>query len=391
VLALEIPENRVPVAYGFLDSVSYTMARGWAVAEDGSAPLLVLIVDGKTAQIFRPNRPRPDLHNSYPGNLLGFEIPIAVQPDTEVAVLDALGNHLTGSPARPQPSREDKVTTKINKAMRVLEIGAGYNPLVPKAGGWNSFSLDHATREELIAKYQGHGIDTRLIEDVDFLWKDGPLESAIPSEQIGSFDACVASHLIEHIPDPIGFYNSLGYIIGQNGVISLAVPDKRFTFDFFRPFSTTSQMIQAHREVRTRHSKISAFDNCALLCRVGTNIVWSAGTDASPIEFMSHKLSDALSAYENHDQNDGSPYVDMHGWIYTPSSFELAILELNNLGFIDWTIDVSYPTVGCEFFVTLKRSQQRLSDDEVQQMRLDLNKRIVLELGEQATLLTKSL
>jgi SAM-dependent methyltransferase len=238
-------EDSGPVSAGYLDHVDGNVGRGWAVTKGGSSPLLVLRVDGRNVSTFRPNLSRPDLQNIYPGNALGFEIPVSVQPHSEVAVLDAFGNHLTGSPARPQLSREQKVTTRINKSMRVLEIGGGYSPLITKADGWNSFSLDHATRDQLVAKYAAHGRDTSRIEHVDFLWTGGPLESAIPPEQLGSFDACVASHLIEHIPDPISFYNSLARILDPNGVISLVVPDKRFIFDFFRPISTTSQLIES--------------------------------------------------------------------------------------------------------------------------------------------------
>jgi hypothetical protein len=135
---------------------------------------------------------------------------------------------------------------------------------------------------------------------------------------------------------------------------------------------------------------MSAFDDCALNCHLRGNITWDAGADASDVAFIRpNALGDAFAIYESHNEASTSDYVDMHGWVYTPSSFALIILELNAGGLIDWTIDIAYPTYGCEFFVTLKHSRDRRSSEEIQRMRFDLNKRIIFELREQAALLRR--
>ena len=40
----------------------------------------------------------------------------------------------------------------------------------------------------------------------------GSLDEAVPSELHGTFDACIASHVFEHIPDPIGLLGSLEFV-----------------------------------------------------------------------------------------------------------------------------------------------------------------------------------
>jgi hypothetical protein len=42
-------------------------------------------------------------------------------------------------------------------------------------------------------------------------------------------------------------------------------------------------------------------------------------------------------------------YVDLHAWRFTPSSFELLLLELAWLGILDWRAERITPSVGANF------------------------------------------
>jgi SAM-dependent methyltransferase len=289
---------------------------------------------------------------------------------------------------KPSVSGLEALLSPLHKSMRILEVGPGYRPMTPKREGWNSFTTDHGTREELIAKYSSSrfsssGLPVHLIEEVDFVWTAGPLEAAVPQELWGTFDACIASHLIEHIPNPLGFYNSMDKLIVKGGQLLLVVPDKRFTFDFFKPPSVTSEFVQAFFEKRTRHTKRTAFDIYVLNCKTSEAIAWRAGTNLRDINFaLKDGLSDGMAAYDKIDQSEDAPYVDYHGWVYTPSSFALAALETNALGLTPFNVDRSYPTEGCEFYVGLSRGA--VGAEDLAAERLRLNKQIIFELAEQA-------
>ena len=94
-----------------------------------------------------------------------------------------MGQHLNGSP-RDRSAKAgytgagEKLLSPLTKRDRILEIGPSFNPMVPKRDGWNSYSLDHATRDELVNKYGPHGQPVNQIEDADFLWRDGDLKKA---------------------------------------------------------------------------------------------------------------------------------------------------------------------------------------------------------------------
>ena len=106
-------------------------------------------------------------------------------------------------------------------------------------------------------------VDTSRIEEVDFVWASGPLDEAVPSELHGTYDAFIASHVFEHIPDPIGLLRSLERVLRPTGVVSLVVPDKRFCFDFFKPLSSVGELLDAHARGASRHSRKARFDHQA--------------------------------------------------------------------------------------------------------------------------------
>jgi hypothetical protein len=58
---------------------------------------------------------------------------------------------------------------------------------------------------------------------------------------------------------------------------------------------------------------------------------------------------------------------------FTPSSFDLLIIELNATGLINFQIDASFPSWGCEFYRTLINSEATITDMkalEVERLRL---------------------
>src|SRR5215469_676178 len=108
------------------------------------------------------------------------------------------------------PTRNEILLGPIDRSMQVIEVGPSFNPVAPKADGWNVRSIDHLPREALIEKYRAHaGVDVSRIENVDFVWTGGNLSSAVPETLHGSFDALIASHVIEHTPDLLAFLDSI--------------------------------------------------------------------------------------------------------------------------------------------------------------------------------------
>jgi glycosyltransferase involved in cell wall biosynthesis len=283
-------------------------------------------------------------------------------------------------------TRTDRLTHTFTKEMRLIEVGASYNPLIPRAAGWNTVIVDHADRAELLAKY--HDIPgfsaSDGVEEVDFIWRDGPLVDAIPANLHGTFDGLIASHVAEHLPDVIGFFLAASRLLKPSGMLVLALPDKRLCFDFFQPLTTTGDLLDARG--RTRHSPGTLFDASAYFAERGTAGAWSKGGQIEPFR-LPYTLDQARAML---GVNPDGAFVDAHAWRFTPASFQLLILELNLLRAIPWDIERLESADAVEFYVWLQQREVQLSADAVATRRLSLLRETVLETTEQVTQLEPS-
>lgn len=289
--------------------------------------------------------------------------------------------------------RRSQVLQKhITREMLGIEVGAFYNPTVAKADGWNVVVVDHDTKEGLLKAY-AHDVHVTAesIQEVDVVWSGGLLSDALVrgGKPTGQFDYIVASHVIEHFPDLLGTLIDFQAVLKPGGVIVLAVPDLRYCFDFFMPWSTTADILDAHREGRTRHTK-SAFYRMAAYSTTG---IVNRGL---PNEFVSASAVGLLSnvfhardRYVAHDAGPAAPYVDVHTWYFTPASFELVMLELNALKLLDFEIVTSERGPAGEFLLTLRKAEHAFSvaNETLSEQRLALLKQAAYELSHRAEML----
>jgi len=132
-------------------------------------------------------------------------------------------------------TREEIILSHIKRDGLGLEIGAGGAPVAPKKQGFRVHVLDHCDKKALIEKYRRHEVNIENIEEVDFVWDGRSYTELIGRRHI--YDWIIGSHVLEHTTDLIGFLNDCDSLLKKDGVLSLAVPDKRYCFDRFRPLS----------------------------------------------------------------------------------------------------------------------------------------------------------
>ena len=283
-------------------------------------------------------------------------------------------------------NRSEILLRSLSKSSKVIEIGPSYNPLAAKRDGWNVFTVDHDDRDGLVAKYAGNPtVDTSRIEDVDYVWRGGSMLDVVPTAEHGIFDAFIASHVIEHTTDVITFLKAAESLVRPDGVIILAVPDKRKCFDLFRPPSTTSSALLAYHERRTRHTAATHFDSAALIANKDSDAGWTIDDTRQP------RLASTLSGMAEHWKLGLRPdYVDAHNWIFVPASLQLMVLELSGLGYLDLRVEECMENPLTEFYSWLRRGKEQLSPDEMQTRRLDLLSRQTIELAEQTRQMPES-
>jgi hypothetical protein len=262
--------------------------------------------------------------------------------------------HATETPSSGVSPETDHTMDRVDKALalidpngRGLEIGPSHNPLAPKRNGYLVHVVDHLPTDELRVKMKNEGLSTDLIEEVDYVWAGGQLDTTIDRPQY--YDWIIASHVIEHLPDLVSFLISSEHLLQSSGILSLIIPDKRNCFDHFRPLSTTGQMLDAYLQKRDRPSPGGIFDHVSHAVQRGGDIAW---TEEDNREFRIVHGPEEIRAHYNRAVDLGE-YLDAHVWTFTPSSFRLLITDLRMLGLTQLSIVREFDTTGHEFHVSL--------------------------------------
>jgi len=259
--------------------------------------------------------------------------------------------------------------------------------VAPKSGGWQTHIVDHATRDELRAKYRPAGVDTDLIEEVDTVWQGGPLHDAVPARLLGKVDLIIASHVLEHIPDLLGFLQSASLLVRPGGLISVALPDRRYCFDCFRPWTTTGGLLEAHHRGMNRHGLKTAFDHMAYSAAADGQIAWGPRRIGEPV--LLDPFAAAADLVTTFTEQPDARYQDFHAWQFTPAAFRLVMLELAALGVTDWEVTSLHGPENFEFFAVLRQGVvHRPSAPALQEQRRRLLVAQLLETREQIDFIT---
>jgi predicted SAM-dependent methyltransferase len=108
--------------------------------------------------------------------------------------------------------------------------------------------VDHAGRDDLIRLYGGtfddQGAYASAIPETDVIDDAATLATFADV----SVDFVVANHVLEHIEDPVAALGNLLRVLRPGGVLFLALPDARHTFDARRDRTTVEHVLRDHRE-----------------------------------------------------------------------------------------------------------------------------------------------
>jgi SAM-dependent methyltransferase len=237
-----------------------------------------------------------------------------------------------------------------------LEIGPSHNPLMPKSAGFNVEILDYLDADGLRKKYTYAGQDVSRIEEVDYISDGRPMTEVIGDRN--RYDWIIASHVIEHVPDLVAFLADCEALLKPRGSLVLAVPDKRCCFDILRPISTVGQVLQAHIDRRIRPAPGTIFDDLAYARKRNGQIGWALN-DKSRLDPV-RSIEEARQVFEHASKT--TDYLDVHCWVFVPSSFRLilntlVVLELTRLR------EQCFRDLDSEFFVALSTKPSPINTD----------------------------
>ncbi|MBD3886956.1 methyltransferase domain-containing protein [Phormidium tenue FACHB-886] len=214
--------------------------------------------------------------------------------------------------------------------------------------------VDHATTEALRAKYKTDpNINVDNIVEVDYVWGAQSLPELVKDE--APFDYAIASHVIEHVPDLVGWLKEIHAILKPGGILSLAIPDKRFCFDYYRSLTRPADILDAYLRGARKPSPRQIFDFFSSVVSRQGEIAWEGQAHEHELVHI-HTESQAWEVALRAATSD--IYEDVHCWVFTPDSFLQLLKTLINLKLFDFKVARFYETTRCEFYVSLEALEE---------------------------------
>ena len=212
--------------------------------------------------------------------------------------------------------RRDKALLGLDiAALRGLEIGPLHAPMVRRHEGPVLY-VDHATAPELKAKNRGNPhCDVEAIVEVDAVWGERTLKQCLDGRQV---DYVIASHVIEHVPDLIGWLGEIEETLVAGGQLRLMVPDKRYTFDLFRRSTSLADLLVAHL-LGARRPGLQQLVDCALnTVHAESDMVWRGAVSRADLDDNDGAASALAMGRRFLESGD---YIDVHCWVFSPKDF----------------------------------------------------------------------
>jgi predicted SAM-dependent methyltransferase len=292
--------------------------------------------------------------------------------------------------------RRDRILKYIDKNQLGIEIGPYWSPLTPKRGGYNCLVMDVFDTETVRCMgAENPGLSAEnvsQIEEVDLVGSCTHIDQIVEMHgRLGEFDYIVSSHNFEHLPNPIRFLQGCSKVLKPGGVISMAIPDRRACYDYFRPVTRLADWLDAWLHDRSRPTFAQAFDDQWVRASYDHHGVphgsFFLGADPDLVTAAT-TIEEQFSEWKVRETSHDAEYHDAHCSVFTPSSLELLLRDSAYLGLIPFEVVEITSTPGVDIFIHLRRSSsaERLRPADYPQIRNTLLHRILNEGSETSAL-----
>lgn len=253
----------------------------------------------------------------------------------------------------------------IKKTDRILEFGPLNWPMVSKSDFPNAYYADIRNSDDIKKLYAGNDylestgvqIDTDSIVDIDYVVK-GAYKKTF--KDVEKFDVIVLSHVIEHIPDIVNFFQEVTDLLKKNGKLVIIYPDARYCFDHFRNGTTFVDAYNTYAEKKMNYSAVFDFVN-NVVHENDPKFFWNDKTQNDILPTTD--FSKVMQAYKN-AKNDTLP-DDIHFWPFADYQFVKFLYDLDRAGLSNFEIDEFYETQeNTQEFMTILRTKSSKAIDK---------------------------
>jgi len=247
---------------------------------------------------------------------------------------------------------------------RILEIGPLDRPIFKKQNA-NVFYADIRNTQAVKDFYRNNNNDNISIEaivNIDYVIK-GTYSESIKAEE--KFDYIVMSHVIEHIPELLKFFDDIKNVLNANGKLCLAVPDHRFCFDRFRQPTSFAEVYDIYANgiknlpARVLDFKLAATTNDCIYW-------WNNPANFDNLPRTKEQFEKAKNDYFRALKGE---YVDVHFSVFTPETFLLLLYNMLNFNLLPFKCVEFYNTNvnSVEFNCVLELEPNLLIEKSIEQ------------------------
>jgi len=229
---------------------------------------------------------------------------------------------------------------KIDLTKRVLEIGPLTNPNVKKATGAHVFYIDIRSTEEVKKFYGGDpNVPNDAIVDIDYVLGEGTYSECL--KDVEKFDYVVSSHVLEHEPRLIAFFQDISNVLQPEGKLCFAIPDKRYCFDRFRCPTSFAECYDIYQR-RIKNSPLRVLDH--LLSWWPTNDSGYWWDNKNSFDQLVHTKGRFTSAQDGYLKALDGAYLDVHFSVFTPETFLILLFNMLNSSLLPFKCVEFYDT-----------------------------------------------
>lgn len=216
----------------------------------------------------------------------------------------------------------------------VLEIGPGSSPRVK---GENTFYFDVKDENELAHRYREIP-NNNVPSKIHFVDKKGDLNSIRRK-----FDIIFSCHAIEHVDDIVSHFISIKNLLNDGGLYFLVIPNKKYSFDYFKPNTTVEDAVFAHYCDDGGDSVLFRSVLFEHLRRTHNDPVRHWAGDHGRIDEHGKTVDSALREFQN-KKSDSVYRSGFHRWFFDENSFPNVVNALYDSGLSPLKVHECYNT-----------------------------------------------
>lgn len=212
-----------------------------------------------------------------------------------------------------------------------LEIAPWSYPLLRRPQ-YDIFYIDYASKRELSEYHLSMAelIGKRTVY-IDYIWYPGISLSINVNKK--KFDYVVSSHGFDHIPNVIGWLREIFDVLHTGGILTLAVPDNRYTEDRLLPTTRPKDMIAIWLQKNCSSTTAPLFEKLQPVSP--SNDIYARWEEEILFETSDTSYRDQEALERSIFGYAPGIYLETHRWIFTPRSLTLLLNKLNDLGILN--------------------------------------------------------